>query len=774
MNGKEKKYICIISRDLNAAQKKEWQELWSASESRHIFNSLIFFEAYCEAFCREKYAVIFCYKKGKLRGLLPLIEDRVFGVKTFLCPGTKGNYADKNATLVIARDAEIYSILLNKASALGNLYLAELDGREKNSFDFKKSNFMVEWASMTSWLALLERKSLYDFMSKWQKRSMLKHIQQREKDLELRFFSRDLKTVFEKVIEVEKGSYKFHRRTALFKNKMSKILLISLIKRNCQNIRIGILYLKKQPVATILGFVYGKTFAAYHMAFLKEHRNWGAGKAAIYMAMERLKNEGFSKVDLLRGGLEFKRQFTDNTDDQYNVYLAKNSFIFLWWKICIPARNSLKRIKVLLDAVLSAFEPPRAPIFFNIAEYMKKNYFSELDFWVRIKNIIAINFWDRAERDNKSFNKNKKPVIFFSSYDDRNNPYYAGGGSFAVHEVAKRLTIQFEVHVLAGKYPHSPERKIFDGVHYEYIGSSLFGPRLGHLVFHFMLPFYAAMKEFDIWIESFTPPFSTSFLPIFTKKPVIGLAHMLAAEDMLRKYRIPFGFIENYGIKMYDNFIVLTEQSGRKIRKFNPCAHIEVIPNGVDSASFSGRFLKKHLLYIGRIEMNQKGLDMLLESYRLIADKIGHPLIIAGQGTLQEEQKLKKMINDLGISNNVNFLGRVEGRKKSQILEEAIAVIIPSRLETFSLVALEALAYGRPIISFDIEGLKWLPEKFSYKIKPFDVSAMAMMAKKISGNDSRIIQIDQEEVKKFLKLHSWEIIAEKFTKRIESIIKLNI
>ncbi len=365
----------------------------------------------------------------------------------------------------------------------------------------------------------------------------------------------------------------------------------------------------------------------------------------------------------------------------------------------------------------------------------------------------------------------RRRKIFFSTYDSIGNPYYGGGGAFAIHEVAKRLADKYSVTILCGRYPFAKDGTI-DNVSYKYIGFDFFGPRFGQLVYHLALPYYAAKNKFDIWVESFTPPFSSSFLPFFAKKPVIGLVHMLSAEDMLRKYKISFYPIERLGIKSYRYFIFLTEEIAEKIKKINPRAKSEIIPNGVNKVFFGNiAARKKHFLYIGRIEINQKGLDLLLDAYKLIADKVEYPLVIAGRGAAQEEAKLKKLIKRLEISDKVKLAGRVEGRKKFRMFKEAAAVIIPSRFETFPLVALEALAHGVPEIVFDIGGLKWLPRKFSCKIKPFDVSALAL-AMRQSAEEKGQEKINFREVEIFLKDYDWEIIAGRFEKYFNSIIKL--
>ncbi len=373
--------------------------------------------------------------------------------------------------------------------------------------------------------------------------------------------------------------------------------------------------------------------------------------------------------------------------------------------------------------------------------------------------------WEEISSSKKIDAEAGKNKIFFSSYDSIGNPYYNGGGASSIHEVAKRLVDRYDVKVICGNYP-SAKKHAVDGVFYEYAGFNFLGPKLSQLIFQLFLPYYAITGDFDVWIESFTPPFSISFLTIFTKKPVIGLVHMLVGEEMSRKYKIPFCAAEKIGLKKYNNFIVLTKEIGQKIRKINPHALIEVIPNGVKLDLARDQSVKKHLLYMGRIEVNQKGLDLLLEGYKLILKKSDYSLIIAGSGIKSEEKKLAKMIRGLGISGKVKLTGRIDGAEKARMFREAAAVIVPSRFETFSLTALEALAYGIWVISFNIEGLKWLPEDFSYKIKPFDVKEMAEAMKNLAGkNASKKINFDKLKI--FLKDYDWSVIAEKYIKHID-------
>jgi phosphatidyl-myo-inositol alpha-mannosyltransferase len=369
--------------------------------------------------------------------------------------------------------------------------------------------------------------------------------------------------------------------------------------------------------------------------------------------------------------------------------------------------------------------------------------------------------------------KTEKKRLVFSSYDDINNPTYGGGGAHSVHETAKRLTSRFDVTVVTGAYVGAKDITV-DGVQYKRIGSSLLGPRAGQLLFHLLLPFQVKKENFNLWLESFTPPFSTSCLQFFTKKPVIGIAHMLTAEDMERKYKLPFKFVENLGLRSYKYFITLTNETKEKIEKHNKNAMFFMIPNGVEQIKPYTRSNNgsKYILFIGRIEINQKGLDLLIKSYKKMYSKIGIRLVIAGSGSAREMKHLKNLVRESGLQNKITLVGRVSGAEKDSLLRNASLVAVPSRFETFGTVALEAMSYGLPLVHFSIEGFKWIPKKCSVSVRTFDTVELGNAMEK-TLKDKNFSSKMSSAGKKFIKDYSWDKIFEKHQKMIDQVLKEN-
>lgn len=367
-----------------------------------------------------------------------------------------------------------------------------------------------------------------------------------------------------------------------------------------------------------------------------------------------------------------------------------------------------------------------------------------------------------------------KQKIIISSYDDINNPHYGGGGAGAIHEIAKRLIDEYEVTVVTGSYSKSADG-VVDTVSYKRIGMSIFGPKIGQLLFSMLLPILAVFSTYDLWLESFTPPFSTSFIPLFAHRPVIGLVHMLGAEDMQRKYKIPFNLfqtIESIGLKLYKHFIVLTEDTKKKIQGYNKQATYLLCPNGITLPECKIPYQKrdqKHILFMGRIEINQKGIDLLLDSIRKIRESLHLKLIIAGSGEREEMDALHALVKTHGLSNQIQVVGKVNGLQKELLYEGAAVCVVPSRYETFSMVALESMSYKIPLIAFDIPGLAWIPENAVVKVPCFYTDRLSSVILELSRNRDRRNEISLD-IPDLGGRYTWKSVISEYKQYISHII----
>jgi glycosyltransferase involved in cell wall biosynthesis len=153
--------------------------------------------------------------------------------------------------------------------------------------------------------------------------------------------------------------------------------------------------------------------------------------------------------------------------------------------------------------------------------------------------------------------------------------------------------------------------------------------------------------------------------------------------------------------------------------RYEPAEHI---PNFVERRD--PQFGGDHFLYVGRLEAG-KAPDLLVRAY---ADADGdQPILkVAGKGKMKNE--LEDFVESRSLGSNISLEGFVSERRLRSLYRNAKALVIPSRWqENNPLVALEAKAYGVPLIVSDRGGLPELVEdgQTGFVFNSGDVSALS-------------------------------------------------
>ncbi len=148
---------------------------------------------------------------------------------------------------------------------------------------------------------------------------------------------------------------------------------------------------------------------------------------------------------------------------------------------------------------------------------------------------------------------------------------------------------------------------------------------------------------------------------------------------------------------------------------------IEIVAPGVDRALFSpgasdgARNAIQYdggplVLFVGRIQP-LKGLDIAVEALSLLSDPTSTLMIVGGASGQEGDTEVKRildLIDARGLRERVIFVEPQPHYALSTYYRAADVLVMPSRSESFGLVALEAAACGIPVVAAAVGGLRTL------------------------------------------------------------------
>lgn len=160
------------------------------------------------------------------------------------------------------------------------------------------------------------------------------------------------------------------------------------------------------------------------------------------------------------------------------------------------------------------------------------------------------------------------------------------------------------------------------------------------------------------------------------------------------------------------------------------------IHNGVDLSQFEREFdtatLRQRLGlspdvaivgYVGRLA-DQKGVEYLMRATpTVLAQAPNTHVLIVGDGPLRPQ--LEAVARQLGLTNHVTFTG--VRRDIEALMAITQMVVVPSLFEPFGIVALEAMAAGKPVVASGVDGLTKLVVHgwTGFLVPPADTSMLA-------------------------------------------------
>ncbi len=144
----------------------------------------------------------------------------------------------------------------------------------------------------------------------------------------------------------------------------------------------------------------------------------------------------------------------------------------------------------------------------------------------------------------------------------------------------------------------------------------------------------------------------------------------------------------------------------------NPKINFQVIQpgNGIDLEKFAAKSdssLKYDAIFFGRL-IPEKGLHDLPVIWKYVTERI--PKAVLGVAGIVEDQRFVNgflaLVSDLHLSQNIVFLGEQNEDALKNLVGCSRLTLNPSLVDSFSLVTLESLACGTPVVAYNIPAIK--------------------------------------------------------------------
>lgn len=158
-------------------------------------------------------------------------------------------------------------------------------------------------------------------------------------------------------------------------------------------------------------------------------------------------------------------------------------------------------------------------------------------------------------------------------------------------------------------------------------------------------------------------------------------------------------------------------------------AKSEVIFNGIDEHEATPKPVQvpfdRYVLGLGRF-VHKKGFDLLVEGFaRVSGDAQALGLVLVGQGAARAA--VEQQVERLGLRDRVHFTGALDRGQVAAVMSGAEVFVMPSRVEPFGIVALEAWRAGTPVVVSSSGGASEFvrDQADGYVVDPTDTDALA-------------------------------------------------
>ncbi len=168
-----------------------------------------------------------------------------------------------------------------------------------------------------------------------------------------------------------------------------------------------------------------------------------------------------------------------------------------------------------------------------------------------------------------------------------------------------------------------------------------------------------------------------------------------------------------------------------------PARKLTPIPLAHDEQHFRPLHLppRNYFLYLGRNDP-YKNLGRVVAAFAQLPQRADYELWIAGPMDDRYTPALTAQIEELGLGAQIKFLSYVPYAELPTVINQAIALVMPSLWEGFGLPVLEAMACGTPVITSNLSSLPEVAGEAALLVNPDDTAAIAQAMQRLLQDPS--------------------------------------
>jgi len=239
--------------------------------------------------------------------------------------------------------------------------------------------------------------------------------------------------------------------------------------------------------------------------------------------------------------------------------------------------------------------------------------------------------------------------------------------------------------------------------------------------------------------SSFPGVYEKALLALIAKamrRKVIFQLHGGGFEQAYRQSRAKW--LIRFCLRLPDRLVAVSEGLTREIRVALPDALVEVVPNSITTEPYQPRLPREsgplRILFVGWM-IREKGIFDLLDATARLAHRLP-PFEVHMVGDGRAMGEFHQAVSERGMGGIFQIHGWQEGEDKCRFFRSADIFALPSHVEAFGIVLLEAMAAGLPIVATRVGGI---PEIVVDGVQgdlvpPHDAEALAQALEKLCSD----------------------------------------